>query len=68
MDKIAIVHFQPLEKYPPVMNVINSISGLDNTHCDVFTTNNSVENWFAPDKILINRVGGAIKNNSLSRY
>ncbi len=68
MNKIAIVHFQPLEKYPPVMNVINSISRFDNTHCDVFTINNSVENWFAPDKILINRVGGAIKDNSISRY
>ena len=29
MDKIAIVHFQPLEKYPPVMNIINNISELE---------------------------------------
>ena len=68
MDKIAIVHFQPLEKYPPVMNVINSISRLDNTNCRIYTTNNyRNKNWFATYKIQINRVG-TIKNNSLSRY
>lgn len=68
MNKIAIVHFQPLEKYPPVMNVINSISELENTNCRIYTTNNNGnKNWFASNKIQINRIG-TIKNNSYSRY
>ena len=68
MDKIAIVHFHPLEKYPPVMNVINSISELENTNCIIYTTKNiGNKNWFSVDIIQINRVG-AIKNNFISRY
>lgn len=27
MDKIFIIHFQPLEKYPPVMNLLRVLSG-----------------------------------------
>jgi hypothetical protein len=26
MKEIAIVHFQPLERYPPVMNIINTLA------------------------------------------
>ena len=69
MDKIAIVHFQPLEKYPPVMNIINNISELENTYCTIYSTNNyRNKNWFSVDKIFINRIGGALKDNSISRY
>ena len=69
MYKIAIVHFQPLEKYPPVMNIINNISELENTYCTIYSTNNyRNKNWFSVDKIFINRIGGALKDNSISRY
>ena len=69
LKKVAIIHFQPIEKYPPVMNFINTINELDNTNCTIYTTNNyGNKNWFKADKIFINRVGGSIKDNSLSRY
>lgn len=40
MTKIAIVHFQPLEKYPPVMNLIRVLAERksDDQVIDVFTT------------------------------
>lgn len=67
MNKIVIVHFQQIEKYPPVMNIINSISLLEKIYCKVYTINNSYNNWFVSEKVTINRVG-ANNNNSILRY
>jgi hypothetical protein len=67
LTKIAIVHFQPLEKYPPVMNVINSICTMENVGCNVYTTHHKNNNWFAANKINIHRVAKQYQN-SLLRY
>ena len=56
MNKIAIIHFQPIEKYPPAMNMINDICKLENINCTVYTTKNKNKNWFTADKINIKRV------------
>jgi hypothetical protein len=67
MNKIAIIHFQPLEKYPPVMNLINSIYEIENMSCSVYTSHNKNKNWFTAIDIKILRV---VKQhqNSLLRY
>jgi hypothetical protein len=56
MTKIAIVHFQPLEKYPPVMNLINSICLMESVSCNVYTTLHKNNDWFNSDKIKIYRI------------
>jgi len=67
MRSLAIVHFQPLENYPPVMNLINSLSLKVNFITKVYTTGNNFRNWFAADKITINRVA-TTSNYALVRY
>lgn len=39
--KLAIVHFQPLEYYPPVTNLLNYLSGKDRIKVSVYTTVNN---------------------------
>lgn len=39
MKRIALIHYQPLELYPPVMNLIRCATGLpDSLQVDVYTT------------------------------
>ena len=57
MTKIAVVHFQPIEEYPPVMNFINSIAEEQNIDCKVYTLNDKVKNWFALKTCQIFRIG-----------
>lgn len=40
MKKIAIVHYLPLEYYPPVTNLLNCISDINNIKTYVFSTHN----------------------------
>jgi hypothetical protein len=67
LTKVAIIHFQPLEKYPPVMNFINTIGEMDSIKSEVFTTfiKNSI--WFSKKKSTIYRVSKQ-HSTSLGRY
>jgi hypothetical protein len=67
LRKIAIIHFQPLEKYPPVMNFINSIAVEEDLSCVVHSTDNKGGNWFDAKKINIKRVTKQYQN-PLLRY
>jgi glycosyltransferase involved in cell wall biosynthesis len=44
--KIALVHFQPLEKYPPVMNCIRDLEKEKVTALKIFSSH-SKNNWFS---------------------
>ena len=58
MTNIAIVHFQPIEKYPPTMNLINSVCQMENISCTVFSTISiNGNNWFSTNKCQIKRLG-----------
>lgn len=50
--KIAIVHFQPIEKYPPIINLLNCLSSVsvkDKTQIYIYTQFSSDQNWsYAP--------------------
>ena len=59
MKKIAIIHYQPIEKYPPIMNFIHNLE-IKNISCKVFTTNSQI-NWFN-SKFNIYRRGSFSKN------
>ncbi len=67
MNKLVIIHFQPLENYPPVMNVINELKILDSIDLNVFSINNNAVNWFNPSNAKIFRLATNSKN-SLKRY
>lgn len=62
---IVVVHFQPLEGYPPVMNVIQSLVH-DNISIAILSTGSS-ENWFNPNSVQIFRLGSYL-GNSIKRY
>ncbi len=64
MKKIAIIHYQPIEKYPPIMNFIHNLE-IKNISCKVFTTNSQI-NWFN-SKFNIYRLGSFSKN-AVVRY
>jgi hypothetical protein len=64
MKKIAILHYQPLEKYPPIMNFIHNLE-IKNINCKVFTTNSQI-NWFN-SKFNIHRFG-SFSTNTVVRY
>lgn len=38
MKEVAIIHFMPLENYPPVMNMINYLANQDGIHLSVHST------------------------------
>jgi hypothetical protein len=67
LNKVAIIHYQPLEKYPPAMNFINAIGKMNFVKCKVFTTiiNNSA--WFSEKKTAIHRFS-IQHTTSLGRY
>jgi hypothetical protein len=68
MKEIAIVHFQPLERYPPVMNIINTLANYkDKSKTEVYTTLNPDGNWFKKEGIKINRITQNNKS-SIKRY
>lgn len=74
MNKIAIIHFSPLELYPPVQNFLNLIADQgDKKNLLVFTTaanNSQLDTFLSPAAnisiIRIGRSGGQI--GSLKRY
>lgn len=61
--RICIIHFQPLELYPPIQNLLSSISGSRHkleVYC-LTTTNNSNLDEFSIQNIAIHRTPGVIK-------
>jgi hypothetical protein len=42
-SKICIIHFQPLEKYPPITNLLNYLAeNIDNLEITIFSTKNNL--------------------------
>jgi hypothetical protein len=67
LKKVAIIHFQPLEKYPPVMNFINTIDEMDFVKSEVFTTFIKNGIWFSKINTTIHRFSKQ-HTTSLGRY
>jgi hypothetical protein len=73
MPKISIIHFSPLELYPPVMNWLNFISvqpGIEKYQITVYTSKpQHVKEQFVPGNasIKIKRIA-SFSGNSISRY
>jgi hypothetical protein len=62
---VVVVHFQPLEGYPPVMNVIQSLV-TENISVAILSTG-SMKNWFNPNGVRVFRLGSYL-GNSIKRY
>lgn len=67
LTKVAIIHFQPLEKYPPVMNFINTIDEMDSVKSEVITTFIKNGIWFSKKNTTIHRFSKQ-HTTSLGRY
>lgn len=67
LTKVAIIHYQPLEKYPPVMNFINTIDEIDFVKSEVFTTFKKNYIWFSKKHTTIHRVSKQ-QTTTLGRY
>jgi hypothetical protein len=60
MIKIVIVHFQPLEKYPPVVNMIRYIAGLQRHDLELHVISTQASNekkQLEVNNIIIHRIG-----------
>lgn len=68
MFRISIVHFAPLEKYPPVMNDILDLDLLDINILGKVYTSGLRQNWFTSKKIDIHRIGKESSCKPLLRY
>lgn len=68
VKKVAIVHFQPLEKYPPAMNLINEIASEKKLFCTVFSTTNGINNWFNKENVCIKRTAIDYKKSYLKYW
>lgn len=66
MKKLAIVHYQPLELYPPVMNLIDSLENLG-ANTEVYTTENFKNNFKFSSKVDITRFPSPSKGNAFVR-
>ena len=65
-NKLAIVHFQPVEGYPPVMNVIDSMV-IEGFETQVFSTHHRGSDWFVNDHSEILRIGKCY-GSAINRY
>ena len=63
--RIVILHFQPLEKYPPILNLIRDIEREGVEKVSVLSTNTS-NNWFK-SLIALHRWGN-LGSNKFTRY
>jgi len=72
MHKIAIIHFSPIELYPPAMNFLNYIGEQmdDQISVRVFSMAPQNQKLFQPSSNLIRttRIGQANKSSAASRY
>jgi len=62
---LVVVQFQPLEGYPPVMNVIQSLV-TENISVSILSTRSN-KDWFNPNGVKIFRLGSYL-GNSIKRY
>jgi len=68
MGNLAVVHYQPLEFYPPAINLLELLAN-ENRNITVFTThNNKGRAVFRNDKICIYRYASSGKEIALIRY
>ncbi|GHB37038.1 hypothetical protein [Mongoliitalea lutea] len=65
--KVGIVHYAPVEKYPPVMNDVIDLDHLNKHECLVFTSGTS-DPWFSPAHARIFRIGQDFFTTSVRRY
>lgn len=58
MIKIVVIHFQPIEYYPPVLNLVRTIGAkIDEVNIDVLTTEpDRLNSFFEADKSVIHRL------------
>jgi hypothetical protein len=67
MKKLVLIHFQPIEKYPPVMNMINVLGVMEDLQCIVFSMK-AVDPWFnSPTNCKLVR-WGRVSNQAIARY
>ena len=61
--KVAIIHFYPIEYFPPITNLLNHISNYDDIKVDVYTCHNTKNRIpFRNDKLnIIEKSGGDYK-------
>lgn len=70
MKKVAIIHFQPIEYFPPVKNLIDCVVSQKNRQLVVCSTQNKHrrKNWFTgTQNVRINRVCLGTNRNILSK-
>lgn len=65
-NKLSIVHFQSVEGYPPVMNVIDSMV-IDSFETQVISTHNRASDWFVNWNCEIYRIGNSF-GSKINRY
>lgn len=65
MTRLALIHYQPLEYYPPVMNTLNYLGDSGEILIKVFTSNNNKRNAYSHDKLKIARF--PFPNNSANK-
>jgi hypothetical protein len=66
-NKLTIVHFQPVEGYPPVMNVINSMV-VESFETQIISTQHRGGDWFVNSNSEVLRIGksyGSVINRCL---
>jgi hypothetical protein len=57
VNKLAIVHFQPVEQYPPLMNLIRTTEQTKQIRLEVYTTSTRKSGWqFASGSATIKRL------------
>jgi hypothetical protein len=61
LTRLAVIHFLPLEKYPPAMNLLNMLAKERRLRIDVYTTHvgDSPEFKIANDQVRIYRFGSS---------
>jgi hypothetical protein len=73
MRKLALIHFNPIELYPPIMNWLSYLADhtCGNIEVHVFTTHATsiAQQFTAPSSFIkIIRIGGIPQDSSLKRY
>ncbi|GAB3531530.1 hypothetical protein GCM10027443_13920 [Pontibacter brevis] len=53
--RVAILHYQPLEYYPPIMNTLNFIGDTSDLTVNVYTSRNSKRGRFSHQQIKVRR-------------
>lgn len=68
MQKLAIIHFSPIEYYPPVMNDILEVDSIvPKIECQVYTSP-AANMWFTSKNVVIKRVGFDYLAGAVRRY